>query len=214
MRGRSPSLPASRPPAGSKSGQALLESFGIILLLCMILFGMVQYVLMLTATEVVQYSADASVRGRAVGFHRNFVRRISRVAAIPNAGNMTTPNPVFAGSNWSSETVGEMWERQPGGLGGEIWRNPTSSQYALEYDLIPEYLAAGSSRTAGAYLDYQDWDSVSYPIYTVTGSGMLEVTIRQDYPLRMPLFRAFSENDSIRISRNSQLADHAELYLE
>jgi len=39
------------------------------MLLCLILFGVVQLVLMFKAREIKQFAADASVRARAVGFN-------------------------------------------------------------------------------------------------------------------------------------------------
>lgn len=210
MRGRSPSLPASRPPAGSKSGQALLESFGIILLLCMILFGMVQYVLMLTATEVVQYSADASVRARAVGFNEFMVRKVSMVTAIPNAGVLSSGNiDLTRLADWEeAHSAGTAYNRA-------ISSNPGSSQYwQIERFNIPLVLGSPTFGQVFGYLNYDDWDTVAPPLYTSGSNNMIGVVIRQDYPLRMPFLRAFSEDDEIQIRKEANLADHAELYLE
>ncbi len=191
-----------------KSGQALLESFGIIMLLCLILFGMVQYVLMLTATEIIQYSADASARARSVGFNNFMVYKVNRVTSIPNAGLMTTPGGFPAGDDWTSTTVGEMWE-------DEIWDNPTSSQYnQIEQYNIPLFLGSENWGMMYGYLDYADWDTVSGPSYVVSSGETVAVVVRQEYPLRMPLFRAFSNSTEIDIRKEAILADHAELYLE
>jgi len=204
--------PSSASPdrPGPRSGQAILESFGIILLLCLMLFGMVQYVLMLTASEVVQYSADASVRARAVGFNPFMVFKVNRVASIPNAGLMTNPSRQAFGNatTWNTQSAGRAYF-------SAIQASPRSSQYwEIEYTNIPFFLGSAHYGQMYGYLDYEDWDTISRPMYTATAGDTVGVTVRQDYPLRMPLFRAFSDDDEIRIRKEARLADHAELYLE
>lgn len=193
-----------------KAGQALLESFGIIMLLCLILFGMVQYVIMLTATEVVQYSADAAVRARAVGFNSFMVYKVNRVASIPNAGIMRTP---------SRRTIGDAdaWTRMNAGQSyyAAIRVNPRSSQYHdIEQYQIPLFLGSENWGRMYGLLDYEDWDTVGAPLYTGSTGYTVGVTVRQDFPLRMPFLRAFSDGDSIHIRKEARLADHSELYLE
>lgn len=201
--------PIKHPSHSEKSGQALLESFGIIMLLCMILFGMVQYVLMLTATEVVQYSADAAVRARAVGFNRFMVQKVTNVASIPNAGLMTHPERM---------TMGAGYYRGDFNTGVGFYRavseNPGSAQYAeIERPTIPLYLGSESWGRARGLLDYRDWETVHAPLYS-RQEGLLRVTVIQNYPLRIPMWSAFSRRDEIRIQREARLADHAEHYLQ
>lgn len=208
--------PLSRLPDGRikasrhKSGQALIESFGIMILLCLILFGVVQYVLMLTATEIVQYGADAGVRARAVGFNRFMVHKVVRVATIPNAGRMTTPQGIPAG-NWTT------WQTYRAGTAFEtaVASNPRSAQYqTIEQFNIPLYLGGQYYAQLPGILDYEDWDTVQGPGYTGTPGFTIGVTVHQDYPLRMPFVRAYSDGDDIRINAEARLADHAELYLQ
>jgi len=218
--------PLNLSPSGpaSKSGQALLESFGIIMLLCLILFGMVQYVLILTANEVLQYSADASVRARSVGMNPFMVYKVSRITSIPNAGRMTTPSGHSAGDSWLSTNVDSMFrwhrDRQPEERLGEIWRNPGSSQFTqVEDPRIPLVLESRSPGEMLGYLNYERWEpnqpnAIENPLYRIAASGNLEITLQQDYPILMPFARAFIDNDTIRIQKSSQYADHAELYLE
>lgn len=200
--------PIKQTAYSGKSGQALLESFGIIMLLCMILFGMVQYVLMLTATEVIQYSADASVRARAVGLNSFMVRKVSLVASIPNAGPLA---PEFQGD------IGPI--RRQGNNVSEAFNLATqASASSIQFQLMEEpmlgyFLGAETEGHMYDILDYEDWDTVRRPIYSQIGN-MLRVSIIQDYPLRMPFRRAFTRSDELRIEREARLADHAELYLQ
>jgi Flp pilus assembly protein TadG len=193
-----------------KGGQAILESFGIMMLLCLILFGIVQYVIMLTATEIVQYSADASARARAVGFNRFMVYKVNRVASIANAGRMTFPGGIPYGDaqTWVTQNAGQSYY-------AAIRSSPSSRQYSeIEQYNIPLYLASEHYGRLGGVLDYEEWDTVSGPVYTGTPGITAGVVVQQDFPLRMPFLRAFSDGDSIRIRKEARLADHADYYLE
>jgi len=193
-----------------KAGQSILESFGIMILLCLILFGVVQYVLMLTAQEVVQYGADASIRARTVGFNRFMVWKVSRVATIANAGRMEFPAGIPAG-DW------DAWQQQNTGAAfrSAVASSPRSRQYGeIEQYTIPLYLGGEHPATLPGVLDYADWDTVGGPVYLGTPGETIGARINQDYPLRMPFLRAFSDNDEIPLRGEAWLADHAELYLE
>jgi len=194
----------------SRSGQALIESLAVIILLCLILFGIVQYVLMLTATEVIQYSADASARARVVGFNRFMVRKVNLVASIPNAGIMRTPGGQPYGN-------ADVWNRFNAGRSfvASIASSPASSQYSqIERPTIPLFLGSENAGQMYGYLDYEDWDTISHPIYTGSPVRTVGVVVRQDFPLRMPLYRAISADDILPIRREARLADHSDLYLE
>lgn len=198
------------PPHAAKSGQAVLESFAVIILLCLILFGMVQLVLMHTAREINQYAADAAVRARTVGFNPFMVFKVSRVASIANAGRLVNPQPVPAGDadSWNQQSAGESFTRA-------LAANPRSRQFAeIEQFTIPLYLGAPTHAHLPGILDYEDWDDVASPQYTGSPGTTVGVRSRQSFRLRMPLWQAFSSRDSISLSAEARLADHADLYLD
>ncbi len=207
--------PENRKSTRNKAGQALLESFAIMMLLCLILFGIVQYVLMLTATEVVQYSADASVRARAVGFNHFMVYKASMVARIPLAGRMTTPGTYTTGANWNHQmSAGNSYFTA-------IASNPSSDQYTqAEHIAIPQFLNSDHGYLF-YYLDYNDsrdeserrWRTWHAPSY-YTGNGVINLSLRHDYLVNMPFARAFMSDDVLDIHQRARLADHAELYLQ
>ena len=194
-----------------RSGQALLESFGIIVLLCLLLFGVVQYTLMLTAKEVVQYGADAGVRARAVGFNNFMVYKVVRVATIPNAGTMLHPNPIPYGdaNTWYGYSAGQSFNEA-------VRVSPRSDQYwNVEQYNIPLYLGSMDWQDLPGYLDYDDWDTVNGPGYFGIPGQTIGVSVSQDYPLRMPFVRnVWSDDDEIRLTASASLADHSALYLE
>ena len=180
------------------------------MLLCLILFGMVQLVLMYTAREINQYAADASVRARAVGFNRFMVFKVNRVASIANAGQMRSPGRIPFGDAdaWSEFNAGESFY-------ASIRANPRSRQFAeIEQFAIPLYLGAQNHAQLPGILDYEDWSEIGYPVYTGTPGYTVGVQVNHNYPLRMPFYRAFSSRDHIRLRSEARLADHADLYLE
>ena len=198
------------PACSRKSGQAVLESFGVMMLLCLILFGMVQLVLMQTAREINQYAADASVRARAVGFNPFMVFKVNRVASIANAGRMETPERTRIGDAdlWNQQSAGQAFRTA-------IQSNPRSRQFTeIEQFTIPLYLGAQTPAQLPGILEYADWDQVSAPIYTGSPGFTVGVRTRQNFRLRMPFWRAFSSRDHIRLDAEARLADHADLYLD
>ena len=206
--------PNPSPPSGAatrrKSGQALLESFGVMMLLCLILFGIVQLVLMYTAREINQYAADASVRARTVGFNRFMVYKVNRIASIANAGQMRTPQRMAIGdsSAWHDLSAGQSFFASVGS-------NPRSRQFAeIEQYTIPLYLGADNHAQLPGILDYEEWSDISGPVYTGVPGYTVGVQVNHDYRLRMPLFRAFSSRDHIRLRAEARLADHSSHYLE
>lgn len=197
-------------PHPDKSGQAILESFGVILLLCLILFGTVQLVLMQTAAEINQYAADAAVRARAVGFNPFMVYKVNRVASIANAGQMVWPEPTRIGDAdlWQEQTAGRAFRTA-------IQSAPRSRQFAeTEQFLMPLYLGADHPALLPGILEYAEWEQVSPPIFTGIRGGTVGVRTRQNFRLRMPFWRTFASRDFIRLDAEARLADHADLYLD
>lgn len=198
----------------SKSGQAILESFAVILLLCLILFGVVQLVMMFTATEIIQFSADSSARARAVGLNEFMVRKVNVIASIPNSGERTAP---YARSRQSQAA----WEA--GTNAGEAFESSTRNVRVATDDILyfGEYLETLNQGQARGRLNYErspyalsySRNQVSHPIITYP-RDMIRAVVTQEYPLTMPLFRAFSDDDSIYLRGEAQIANHAELYLE
>jgi hypothetical protein len=108
-----------------------------------------------------------------------------RVGTIANAGDMLVPDLT----------------------GGLI------EQSDIELASIPYYLGAPSYGYLGAILDYEDWSSVSHSIPQPFPDGTLRVRVTQDYPLRMPMHRAFYADDEIELRGESRLDNHYGLYL-
>lgn len=67
-------------------GAAMVESCIVIILLCLILFGMLQLSIVTAAHDVNIYAASCGVRCAAVGYDNDMVEKSIRVAALANMG--------------------------------------------------------------------------------------------------------------------------------
>ena len=190
-----------------KSGQALLESCLVIALLSLALFGILQVARLAMSRETLDYAAVAAARARIVGFNDFMIHKVARVANIPNAGILETPDfERNDGLGWGGLTPGQAWNTA-------LRAQPGSPQYEIERSRIPLYLAAEDGGMLHAILDYEDWDRFRYFI-NQPSSLTIGVDTRQEIPLRTPFHRAFYAADEVTLEGAATLEDHASLYLE
>lgn len=155
-------------------------------MISLIFFGLVQLALLFTAQEVVEYASNKGARAATVGFNDFMIHKTVRVGTIANAGRMLTPDIP----------------------GGPMDRNP------YEMAAIPWYLSAPQWNQLPAILDYEDWDTVTYDGPHNQADGTVRVTVRQDFPLRMPFHRAFYADDSVPLESRLDIDNHYPLYLD
>lgn len=198
----------SRRRAGRR-GQSMIETSLMIILISLILLGTLQVSRLFVAKEIITHSASAGARAAAVGFNEFMVYKVTRVASIPNAGAMTTPNvPGLANDGfWRNATVDQAWNRAR-------TAPPRDPRRDVEDYRIPEYLGSTAWGQLPGILDYEEWDTVAYPAVQKGQDGDVSVRIRQDFPLRFPFARAFYADDEVSLDTRAELADHARLYLE
>ena len=169
--------------ADGRSGQAMLESVIVILVVCFLLFSLLELARGFAGREILRHSAARAARARTVGFNHWMCTKVMRVAAIPNAGKMTEPS--YADFT-DQELRGALASKSP----GELWdwsltANPRSDRGATEAARIPDYLASEHEERARYILDYEGWDNLH-----ATGLGgdasattdTLEVKVRQKMP--------------------------------
>lgn len=172
---------------GPRSGQSLIESCLVLIMVCIVFFGVFQISQLFAAQEVLQYAAARGARAKVVGFNQFMVRKTVRVGAIPNAGQLMNP-------------------ATPGG---------PAAQHAVEAARIPLYLGGENEGQLRSILDYEDWDTIGLPRSSDKGDGTLEMSIRQNVTLlRYPLHRLYYAGDSIAMEGESTLDNHAPLYLD
>jgi len=194
----------------ARSGQALIEASLAIALLCLILFGLLQVSMLYSADEILHHSAVSTARSKTVGFNQFMMQKVSRIAAIPNAGPLENPTP-------SSTTRPQYWQNSTPGqiIDDALQPGPASSpQAAMELSRIPLYLATSNPGQLPAVLEYRDWDTVQYPQLSYPGPDSLAIRMNQTYPLSFPLHRAYYADDEVRLRGEAVMEDHAVLYLQ
>lgn len=201
----------------STAGQALIETCLVMIVVCLILFGLFQLSQLAASREVLDYAAVAGARARAVGFNDFMVHKVVRAAAIPNAGELLEPeidrDPAEA-ARWGTERPGDLWDYA-------LRAQPVSPQYAAESSRIPLYLGAEDWSWLPGILDYEDWDTVDHTLTEYPGVELVTSRASQETPLRFPMHRAFYDADSVRLrsgnDRNGDdviLDSHYSLYLD
>ena len=174
---------------GSRSGQALIESCLVIILISLVFFTVLQLSQIFSAQEVLDYAAGRGARAKAVGLDDFMVHKTVRIGSIPNAGRMEWP--VVSGG--------------------------PAATHELESSRIPFYLGATREIELDPILDYTHWDTITHDVSLespASGVDILRVRAQQDYPLWAPFHRAFYADDSIEMEGNAVIGNHFSLYME
>jgi len=174
------------------SGQAMVESVFVIMLLCLIFWGFLQAAILYNHERVLQFASFASARSATVGFNQETYLRAYRAAAIPASGTMLSPG-----------------------------RNMTQmEQLALETMIIPLYLNQAVEGNMD-YGHWDRYNMRPIILTGTPGTRMLEETHAQEHPLEMPMVGAYyrinrGTNATISMMQNtrSDLAWHYEHYLQ
>ncbi|MBN1669995.1 MAG: hypothetical protein JXR37_03115 [Kiritimatiellae bacterium] len=159
----------------------------MIMLLCLLFFGLFQVSQLYMAKEMVDFAAARGARAKAVGFNDFMLYKTVRVATIPNAGLMTSPQSP----------------------------NNPYQQADIEQSRVPLYLGAEYPGRLSPILDYEDWDTVSRPRYYRNGyPPLIDLRVAQDYPLRSPFHRTFYAADEVSLNGHAVFDSHYDLYLD
>ena len=189
----------------------MIEACLAMFIICLVFFGLFQISQLAAAREIIHHAAARGARAKTVGFNQFMVSKAIRVASIPNAGKITSPeftNEDLTLRNMvNSMGSGELWD--------EVLTStePASLQYDLERARIPEYMASENHARASFILDYEDWDSIDWTILR-DDSVAIEVNVSQKYPLRIPMQHTFYAATNVNLHGISSLENHHPLYLE
>ena len=205
-----------------RSGQAVLETFIVVLVVGVLLFGLLQTAVVFSGREVLHHAAARAARARAVGFNEWMAFKAMRVASIPTSGKML--EPVFAPLQTTAPlganpTPGEAWDAATTAVPG------VSERAALERVRIPAYLDSDNHGRADYVLNYAEWERGSFresEQASAFRAGTLRYRVEQDFPLTLPLNRfvfPFARQDEdgngrVAISGEAEAGQHASLYLE
>lgn len=175
-----------------KEGAAIVESCLAIIMLCLILFGLLQVSYVIMAKDVISYSALASARALAVGMSEEFVERVAHVTTIPTAGPAYSTGGMYDDSlSTGGKTLGEIWD-------AAVSSSPASRQYWYEDEMIPYYLGADDESMLDGVLNYFYWVTSESEVAAESseaGDEYAEVTVSQNVPLSYPFAAVFFFNN-------------------
>lgn len=196
-----------------RRGQSLTESCIAIALICVVFIGALQISQIFAAREVLYRAAAAGARARTVGLNDFMVHKVVKVACIPIAGTMITPDDVEnAGVTdslgyTSATSAGDIWENV---LGAGM---PPSELFNIEESRITSFLGSYYWIRAEQILNYSDWDTVesSPPDSDLT---LINMNVAQGYTNWLALPRTFFASDRLDLEGEWQIENHYSLYMD
>lgn len=204
----------------TKAGAALIESCLVIIMLCLILFGILQMSYLVAAKDVISYSAFTACRSATVGMKDEFVGRVVRTTSIPTAGPFV--GRVDDQGLPASGRIGQTWD-------SALESTPSSSQFRYEYYAIPYYLGAEDEVEMAYWLSYYNWMNGNTLIHAPSTHTdySVRVYVQQYVPLTMPFARAFVRGNMATMTRRGgtyevprsaidaelEMENHSALYL-
>lgn len=213
-------------PSRRLAGQAMIESVIVMLVICLLFFGLFQLAHAFASREILRHAAGRAARARSVGFNRWMVTKVMRVATIPNAGRLTAPVIDFPdpalGQAIATLGPGALWD-------WSLAATPPSARAHFERARVPEYLASENHARADHILDYERWDDIHGT--GLGGGGLLpgaisqvhEVHVRQQYPLSIMVRMLFDwvgaltpdlADGSLNLRGEYEIESHYPLYLD
>ena len=210
--------------ASRQSGQAMIESLVVILVVCFLLFSLLDLARGFAGREILRHSAARAARARTVGFNDWMCTKVMRVAAIPNAGKMLEPA-------YDSFTDEELRDALASKRPGELWdwsltASPRSERAETEAARIPDYLASEHEARASHILDYEGWDDLhatGLGGIAPSGSETLDVKVRQKFPLGISvkalcdwvgILSPSLDRGYMLLGGESEIENHYSLYLD
>jgi hypothetical protein len=170
-----------------ESGQAIVESVIAMLLLCLILFGLLQMFSLIVAQMSAEFSTFYTAKSKAVGFADYLVQRNARSSIVASSGNITWPE------QHSFSTPME--------------------QFGVETFRIPEY---NSGRRWLEYENWRgdNDEGTTVSQSSVSSAGIVRTKVGfRDFPLNFPMRSAFTTSESVDIQGEASLIDYSEVYL-
>ncbi|MCL1856705.1 MAG: hypothetical protein FWF84_03570 [Kiritimatiellaeota bacterium] len=184
------------------------------MLLCLLLFGVLQVLLAYNARTLAHHAAARTARARAVGLNGWMQEKVMRVASIPASGKRlyrAGEAPAFVPVE-SSLSLGERMDRAM----NFRRRLPLSAQAMEEVEAIALYMTMRTSDAARFALNYEAWEEGRLGMAHRGKDHLMEVSVQNRYPLEMPLHRLFYRtwDDAITVRGEAAEFEHYQLYLD
>lgn len=179
----------SKLPKG-KSGAALIESCIVIIMLCIIVFGLLQISYIIASRNVLSYTSFATSRAAAIGLNDFMLLKVSRYASIPTSGPINRP------SGLSTSNLG------PGNMGDQFARSytrkysPESAQGLYEVAVKRDFHLADIDEYR-AILNYDNWDgdsAASARAWVDYSDNLVYAWVAQSVPMTFPFARLFARH--------------------
>ena len=180
-------------------GSAIIEAVISMLLICMILFGLLQFFYYAAAQMVTDYAAFRAARSEAVGFDDIRVSMEGHLKAISASGRMRRPfdmtQDVANQSNTSA--IGQFRFERLAIIDYMENRRPLAYEYwAHQFNTSKVHETALSIKSSSM------------------GNSLKEEAVFTDYPWIMPFRKAFVTDGKIDIKGESKMSRHSAQYLE
>lgn len=208
-------------------GSAIIEAVISMLLICMILFGLLQFFYYAVAQMVTDYAAFRAARSETVGFDDIRVGMEGRMKVIAASGKMRVPLDMTdylneAAVSFASAVDQFRYERLAI-IDYMENKRPLAYQYwAPEYNVSANQKSDEDDKEQKTFWDYQTyWDENSrnhktgFSIKSSSmGNSFTEKAVFTDYPWVMPFRKAFITDGKIDIKGESKMSRHSAQYLE
>lgn len=183
-------------------GSAVVEGVIATLLVCLVLFGLLQIFLLYTTQEFTDYTAFRSARSLSVGFADELAVLEVHARALPVSGTILTPSELRASEK-------------------NLFTTSTYSQDNSVYDFYYRLRRALRHYMEGVrYMDCEYWrGSNSYSTrlnssFSKSANSVTSEVTFAKYPLRLPFAKAFLSDNRMDITSACELKNHAATYLE
>ena len=198
-------------------GATIIESMFTIMVLMLILFGLLQLFHISLARNVAMYASFRGARSAAVGFADYLAGREAKVQAIPAAGPMSE---YRTSAEFGTAYQQFYYERTavPRFMNGEQWLNyeywgSATPVYHTDYK-CPSYglLRGNGNMECACSESCGDKPSTIFDCNRMGDRLTFSFEFR-NYPFRMPMYEAFTNECSIDIKAETQLTNHSDSYL-
>lgn len=179
-----------------QKGQAMIESVACMLVICLILFGLLQIFYLSVAQMFADYASFCSARSYSVGFDDYLTIRSAFVASIGASGEILYPEGVEYGN--PLDQFGAEAQRIPDYITGDRWLN-----YGFQSENPGDEWAWYNGGGGGVGISHSLSD------------GMVETNVSYvNYPMNFPMRRAFTYDDKVNITGEARVMNHSQTFLE
>ena len=186
-------------PSLNSRGSTIIEAVISMLLICLILFGLLQFFYYAAAQMVTDYAAFRAARSETVGFDDTRVAMEGRMKAIAASGKMRVPFDMTqdVANESNTSVIGQYHFERLAIIDYMENRRPLAYEYwAPQYNTSKVHETGLSVKSSSM------------------GNSFTEKMVFTDYPWIMPFRKAFVTEEKIDIKGESKMSRHSAQYLE